>query len=267
MKLLLWCALSASLHGAAAEPLPGARAGLPSLGPNFAVAVDQVLDLSYVPKYYLKICRDDDDFFFKKSCHDTLVDVLSLSKELDKNATRVCEGICEDLSFLAGYRCIEPCKKFTLGDAYGRCEADRKILMTYLGTEKTLWGRLGEAVSNLGPDWEPIGLSLLFLIHLGLMALSFNLLISSPRYCVAAIGVNFAAFTVEMCAFYPNETKQMMVLIGFVALFDYYMFEPGKMPDLDVDPVAFFGSCFLRGFYSCIAFFFATALAAFLGLV
>ena len=266
MQLLLWCALSASLHGAAAEPLPGARAGLPSLGPKFAVAVDQVLDLSYVPKYYLKKCRDDDDFFFKKSCHDTLVDVLSLSKELDKNATRVCEGICEDLSFLAGYRCIEPCKKFTLGDAYGRCEADRKILMTYLGTEKTLLGRLGEAVSNLGPDWEPIGLSLLFLIHLGLMALSFNLLISSPRYCVAAIGVNFAAFTVEMCAFYPNETKQMMALIGFVALFNYYMFEE-EIPDLDDDPVAHFFTLFLRGFYSCIAFLSVTALSAFLGLL
>ena len=265
MKLLLSCALSASLHGAAAEGMLDARNWLPNLGPNFDAAAAQVEALSYVQyvrRKTLSVCRDPKGNALPKHCHDALVDALSFSKELDRNATRECQVTCDGID-----RCIEPCKKAALGVAYGRWDADRKILMAYLGIKQTLWGRLGEAVSNLGPDWEPIGLSLLFLIHLGLMALSFNLLISSPRYCVAAIGVNFAAFTVEMCAFYPNETKQMMVLIGFVALFDYYMFEPGKMPDLDVDPVAFFGSCFLRGFYSCIAFFFATALAAFLGLV
>ena len=42
MKLLLSCALSASLQGAAAEGLLDARNWLPTLGPNFDAVVTQV---------------------------------------------------------------------------------------------------------------------------------------------------------------------------------------------------------------------------------
>ena len=272
MKLLLWCALSASLHGAAAEPLPNARAGLPSLGPSFAKAVDQVLDLSYVEfwvKDYLKICRDDDDFFFKKSCHDTLVDVLSLSKEQERNATRECERTCADLDRpLAGYSCIEPCKEVTLGDAYGRWEADRKILMAYLGIKQTVWGGLDEAVSTLGQNIHTlIGYALLALINLGLIALPFKL-IDNPRYCLAAVNVWFAAVFVEMCLFCPYMVIMLTTLIMWF-LFCDWIFGFKHLSEDEADDIGFLGEArwvFMRVLYTLTPLIAAVVVACALGL-
>ena len=272
MKLLLWCAWAASLHGAAAEPLPNARAGLPSLGPNFAAAVDQVLDLSYVEfwvKDYLKICRDDDDFFFKKSCHDTLVDVLSLSKEQERNATRECERTCADLDRpLAGYSCIEPCKEITLGDAYGRWEADRKILMAYLGIKQTVWGGLDEAVSTLGQNIHTlIGYVLLALINLGLIALPFKL-IDNPRYCLAAVNVWFAAVFVEMCLFCPYMVIMLTTLIMWF-LFCDWIFGFKHLSEDEADDLGFLGTAreiFTRVIYTLSPLAAAVVVAYALGL-
>ena len=91
MKLLLSCALSASLQGAAAEGLLDARNWLPTLGPNFDAAAAQVEALSYVQyvrRKTLSVCRDPKGNALPKHCHDALVDALSFSKELDRNATR-----------------------------------------------------------------------------------------------------------------------------------------------------------------------------------
>ena len=94
MKLLLSCALSASLHGAAAEGLLDARNWLPTLGPNFDAAVTQVEALSHVAsisKTFLGVCSDPDINTVPMYCHDELVAVLSSSRELDRNATRSCQ--------------------------------------------------------------------------------------------------------------------------------------------------------------------------------
>ena len=119
MKLLLSCALSASLHGAAAEvPLGGARARrLPSLGPNFDAAVDQVLrpvhPVQYVASRTTSVSAAIQwSLFFSKQRHDCpgSTDGLSFSKELDRNATRECQVMC-DGSHPRRLQLIEPCKR------------------------------------------------------------------------------------------------------------------------------------------------------------
>ena len=272
MKLLLWCASAASLQGVAADDLL-ARNWLPTLGPNFDAAVTEVDALSYLEfgvKYFLHQCRDKETITIPKVCHDELVDALSFSKKLDRNASRECERTC---AALAGYRCIEACKKITLGDAYGRWEADRKILMTYLGIKQTVWGRLGEEASNLGQgiytlfSSSLVGWALLALINLGLIALPFKL-IDNPRYCLAAVNVWFAAVFVEMCLFCPYMVIMLTTLIMWFLFCDWFF--GIKMPSEDeCDALGFLGAARLtctRTLYCLTPFIAAGVVACALGL-
>ena len=94
MKLLLWCALAASLQGTAVEAVYDEQKWLPTLGPNFDAAVTQVEALSHVAsisKTFLGVCSDPGINTVPMYCHDELVAVLSSSRELDRNATRSCQ--------------------------------------------------------------------------------------------------------------------------------------------------------------------------------
>ena len=246
MKLLLSCALSASLHGAAAEGLLDARNWLPTLGPNFDAAAAQVEALSYVQyvrRKTLSVCRDPKGNALPKHCHDALVDALSFSKELDRNATRECQVTCDGIN-----RCIEPCKKAALGVAYGRWEEDRKILMTYLGIKQTVWGRLGEEASNLCQGiftlfsmTSLVGWALLALINLGLIALPFKL-IDNPRYCLVAVNACFAAYFVEMCLFCPYMVIMLTALIMWF-LFCDWIFGFKHLSEDEADDLGFLEDC------------------------
>lgn len=277
MKLLLWCASAASLQGVAAEGLLDARNWLPTLGPNFDAAVTEVEALSYLEfgvKFFLKRCRDDGTDTIPKECHDALVRALSLSKELDRNATRECERTC---AALAGYRCIEPCKEVTLGDAYGRWEADRKILMTYLGIKQTLWGRLGEEASHLGQGIYTlfsmsslVGWALLALINLGLIALPFKLIANdvNPRYCLVAVNACFAAYFVEMCLFCPYMVIMLTSLIMWF-LFCDWIFGFKHLSEDELDDLGFLGTAreiFTRVLYTLSPLVAAVVVALALGL-
>ena len=240
MKLLLSCALSARLHGAAAEGLLDARNWLPTLGPNFDAAAAQVEALSYVQyvrRKTLSVCRDPKGNALPKHCHDALVDALSFSKELDRNATRECQVTCDGI-----VRCVEPCKKTVLGDAYGRWEADRKILMAYLGIKQTVWGGLDEAVSTLGQNIHAlIGYALLALINLGLIALPFKL-IDNPRYCLVAVNACFAVYFVEMCLFCPYMVIMLTALIMWFLFCDWiFGFKP--ISEDEADDLGFLEDC------------------------
>ena len=266
MKLLLSCALSASLHGAAAEGLLDARNWLPTLGPNFDAAAAQVEALSYVQyvrRKTLSVCRDPKGNALPKHCHDALVDALSFSKKLDRNATRECQVTCDGIN-----RCIEPCKKAALGVAYGRWEADRKILMTYLGIKQTVWGRLDEAVSTLGQSIHTlIGYALLALINLGLIALPFKL-IDNPRYCLAAVNVWFAAVFVEMCLFCPYMVIIVPALIMWF-LFCDWIFGFKHLSEDEADDLGFLGEArwiFTRVCYTLSPLAAAVVVALALGL-
>ena len=243
MKLLLWCASAASLQGATVEAAYSADAWLPPLGPSFDAAVTQVEALSHIAsisKTFLGVCSDPGINTVPKYCHDELVAVLSSSRELDRNATRSCQVTCDGI-----VRCIEPCKKAMLGVAYGRWEADRKILMTYLGIKQTPLARLGSAVSNVrqgitGTEWEAIGFGLLTIIHCGLMVLSFKV-ISNDYYRLAAFYVCVAAYFVGMCLFCPNIVKLKTALIMWFLFCDWTF--GIKMPSEDeCDDLGFIGS-------------------------
>ena len=274
MKLLLSCALSARLHGAAAEGLLDARNWLPTLGPNFDAAAAQVEALSYVQyvrRKTLSVCRDPKGNALPKHCHDALVDALSFSKELDRNATRECQVTCDGIN-----RCIEPCKKAALGVAYGRWEADRKILMTYLGIKQTVWGRLGEEASNLGQgiytlfSMSLVGWALLALINLGLIALPFKLIAneSNPRYCLMAVNACFAAYFVEMCLFCPYMVIMLTALIMWF-LFCDWIFGFKKISEDEADDMGFLGEAreiFTRVLYTLTPLAAAVVVACALGL-
>ena len=271
MKLLLSCALSASLQGAAAEGLLDARNWLPTLGPNFDAAAAQVEALSYVQyvrRKTLSVCRDPKGNALPKHCHDALVDALSFSKELDRNATRECQVTCDGIN-----RCIEPCKKAALGVAYGRWEEDRKILMTYLGIEQTVWGRLGEEASNLGQGIYTlfssllVGWALLALINLGLIALPFKL-IDNPRYCLVAVNACFAAYFVEMCLFCPYMVIIVPALIMWF-LFCDWIFGFKHLSEDELDDLGFLGTAreiFTRVIYTLSPLAAAVVVAYALGL-
>ena len=272
MKLLLSCALSASLQGAAAEGLLDARNWLPTLGPNFDAAAAQVEALSYVQyvrRKTLSVCRDPKGNALPKHCHDALVDALSFSKKLDRNATRECQVTCDGID-----RCIEPCKKAVLGVAYNRWEADRKILMTYLGIEQTLLDRLGEAVGQglhtllAPPSW--FGYALLALINLGLIALPFKLISneSNPRYTLAAIHVWFAASFVEMCLFVPDVMKMLAALSPWYLFCDWF-FGFKKLSEDEFDEMGFMEiarDVFTRVFYTITPLVAVVVVALALGL-
>ena len=268
MKLLLWCAWAASLQGTAVEAVYDEQKWLPTLGPNFDAAAAQVEALSYVQyvrRKTLSVCRDPKGNALPKHCHDALVDALSFSKKLDRNASRECERTC---AALAGYRCIEACKKITLGDAYGRWEADRKILMTYLGIKQTVWGRLDEAVSTLGQSIHTlIGYALLALINLGLIALPFKL-IDNPRYCLAAVNVWFAAVFVQMCLFCPYMVIMLTALIMWF-LFCDWIFGFKHLSEDEADDLGFLGEArwiFTRVVYTLSPLAAAVVVALALGL-
>ena len=236
MKLLLWCASAASLQGVAVEAAYRAEVWLPPLGPNFDAAVTQVDALSYVAsisKTFLGVCSDPDIHTVPKECHDELVGVLSKSKEVDRNATRECAATCDGID-----RCIEPCKKAVLGVAYGRWEADRKILMTYLGIKQTPLARLGEAVSNVrqgmaGTEKEAIGFGLLTLIHCGLIVLSVKV-ISNDYYRLVAFYVSFAAYFVAMCLFCPYMVTLSTGLITWFSFCEWiFGFKPLSEDECD----------------------------------
>ena len=274
MKLLLSCALSASLQGAAAEGLLDARNWLPTLGPNFDAAAAQVEALSYVQyvrRKTLSVCRDPKGNALPKHCHDALVDALSFSKKLDRNATRECQVTCDGIN-----RCIEPCKKAALGVAYGRWEADRKILMTYLGIKQTVWGRLGEEASNLGQgiytlfSMSLVGWALLALINLGLIALPFKLIAneSNPRYCLMAVNACFAVYFVEMCLFCPYMVIIVPALIMWF-LFCDWIFGFKKISEDEADDMGFLGEAreiFTRVLYTLTPLAAAVVVACALGL-
>mgnify|MGYP001463298545 CR=1 FL=1 len=244
MKLLLWCALSASLQGTAVEAVYDEQKWLPTLGPNFDAAVTQVEALSYVAsisKPFLGVCSDPDIHTVPKECHNELVGVLSKSKELDRNATRACQVTCDGID-----HCIEPCKKAMLGVAYGRWEADRKILMTYLGIKQTPLARLGSAVSNVrqgmtGPEREVISFGLLTLIHCGSMVLSFKV-ISNDYYRLVAFYVCFAAYFVEMCLFCPYMVIMLTTLIMWF-LFCDWIFGFKHLSEDEADDLGFLEDC------------------------
>ena len=272
MKLLLSCALSASLQGAAAEGLLDARNWLPTLGPNFDAAAAQVEALSYVQyvrRKTLSVCRDPKGNALPKHCHDALVDALSFSKELDRNATRECQVTCDGID-----RCIEPCKKAVLGVAYNRWEADRKLLMTYLGIEQTLLDRLREAVGQglhtllAPPSW--FGYALLALINLGLIALPFKLIANdfNPRYCLAAVNVWFAVVFVEMCLFCPYMVIMLTALLMWF-LFCDWIFGFKHLSEDEADDLGFLGEArwiFTRVLYTLSPLVAAVVVAYALGL-
>ena len=236
MKLLLWCALAASLQGTAVEAVYDEQKWLPTLGPNFDAAVTQVEALSHVAsisKTFLGVCSDPGINTVPMYCHDELVAVLSSSRELDRNATRSCQVTCDGI-----VRCIEPCKKAVLGVAYGRWEADRKILMTYLGIKQTPLARLGEAVSNVrqgmaGTEKEAIGFGLLTLIHCGLIVLSVKV-ISNDYYRLVAFYVSFAAYFVAMCLFCPYMVTLSTGLIMWFSFCEWiFGFKPLSEDECD----------------------------------
>ena len=274
MKLLLWCALAASLQGTAVEAVYDEQKWLPTLGPNFDAAAAQVEALSYVQyvrRKTLSVCRDPKGNALPKHCHDALVDALSFSKELDRNATRECQVTCDGIN-----RCIEPCKKAALGVAYGRWEEDRKILMTYLGIEQTVWGRLGEEASNLGQgiytlfSMSLVGWALLALINLGLIALPFKLIAneSNPRYCLMAVNACFAAYFVEMCLFCPYMVIIVPALIMWF-LFCDWIFGFKHLSEDELDDLGFLGTAreiFTRVIYTLSPLAAAVVVAYALGL-
>ncbi len=164
MKLLLWCASAASLQGAAAERPTSAPGAGSALGPNFDATVEALWDdVNEGMRSLFSSCYNGE--YSDKRCHSILMSVLDGrlegSNDADRSATRDCERTC--VAARAGHRCIEPCKKLLLGDAYGSWKVYRKILMTYLGIEQTVWGRLRKAVSNMtaGTDWDALGRALL----------------------------------------------------------------------------------------------------------
>ena len=122
--------------------------------------------------------------------------------------------------------------------------------MTYLGTEKTLLGRLGEAVSNLGQGIYTlfsmsslVGWALLALINLGLIALPFKLIAneSNPRYCLMAVNACFAAYFVEMCLFCPYMVIIVPALIMWF-LFCDWIFGFKHLSEDELDDLGFLGT-------------------------